>query len=64
MKHMKILVVAIALVFVAAYLISTRYQIVPAGDTARLWLLDTWTGHIYFCNPVETRRDCQILPKQ
>lgn len=63
MNHVKILAVVIALVFAVTYLISTRYQIASAGGSVHLWMLDTWTGDVYICNPTEARRDCISLPK-
>lgn len=61
MKYAPLLTITAILAFSAAYMIANRYQAVSAGDSGRLWLVDSWTGTALFCNQTETRRDCESM---
>jgi hypothetical protein len=61
MKHAAPIALIAIFVFVLAYMVANRYHGVQAGDTGRLWLLDSWTGTALFCNPSEARRDCVTM---
>lgn len=52
-------IIIAATILALAILVSARYQVNQAGDTAALWVFDSWTGSLEFCTHV--RGECRDI---